>query len=310
MALSFLLLQLFGRSLLLHRKIIIRHEYGQLGNILFRLGNSLAYALNFGFRIEDYTLAFCNYHDGSSNIRFFENYYKLHFFEYPKPKVNLSNRIKWKLRNYRFQKIKKIENFEPSFDLNDINTNSSFELKGFHFSSGELVAKYHSEISQILCFRNSIIRPINRLIDEIRLTHSLLLRVHIRGNDFKKFYRGKYFVQADRYLEIIDQFKRLKKAGLSIGVIVCSDCPKVLREIRESYPSVIIHHGSIAQDMQLLSMCDYLLGPKASTFSAWAAFIGKIPIFQIDQNSNLESENDFKPVCRLEPFNLTRNSIF
>jgi hypothetical protein len=305
MPLIFSPLPLFGRSLLLLRKIIIRYEYGQLGNILFRLGNSLAYALNFGLRIEDYTLAFCNYHDGSSNIRFFENYYKFHFFEYPKPKSSFSNRIKWKFRNYRFQKIKKIDNFEPSFDLKGIKTNSSFELKGFHFSSGELVAKYHSEISQILSFRNSIIRPVNRLIDKTRSANEVLLGVHIRANDFKKFYKGKYFVQAARYLEIIDQFKRLKQARLSIGVIVCSDCPKVLREIRETYPSFIIHHGSVAQDMQLLSMCDYLLGPKASTFSAWSAFIGKIPIFQIDQNSKLESENDFKQVCRLEPFNLT-----
>ena len=39
--------------------------------------------LNTGIKVDDYTLAFCNYHDGSSNIRFFENYHPFHFFEYP-----------------------------------------------------------------------------------------------------------------------------------------------------------------------------------------------------------------------------------
>ena len=41
------------------------------GNILFRLANTLAYALEYGHKVEDYTLAFCNYHDGSSNIKVF-----------------------------------------------------------------------------------------------------------------------------------------------------------------------------------------------------------------------------------------------
>ena len=41
---------------IMRKKIIIRHEYGQFGNILFRLSNTLAYALEFGYKVEDYTL--------------------------------------------------------------------------------------------------------------------------------------------------------------------------------------------------------------------------------------------------------------
>ena len=73
------LLQLFEKTYFLKKKLIINHEYGQLGNILFRLSNTLAYVLEHGYQVEDYTLAFCNYHDGSSNIRFFENYFQFHF---------------------------------------------------------------------------------------------------------------------------------------------------------------------------------------------------------------------------------------
>ena len=36
-------------------------------------------------------------------------------------------------------------------------------------------------------------------------------------------------------------------------------------------------HGSAVEDQWLMSQCDYLMGPP-STFSAWASFMGKVPL--------------------------------
>jgi len=289
----------------LRNKIIIRHEYGQLGNILFRLSNALAYALEFDYKVEDYTLAFCNYHDGSSNIRFFENYYTLHFFEYPRPKSRLINRLKWKFREKNYRNNKTVENFEPSFDLTDLPPYSNYELMGFHFTAKELVNKHQDDICKILEFSRMVKDSVNQLHKEARSQYPLLLGVHIRANDFKEFYNGRYYVETSKYLDLVDQFVTFQQSNHSVGIVVVSDSLEVLQKLKVEKSTYIIHHGSAAEDMYLLSMCDYLLGPMASTFSAWAAFIGKIPIFQIDQRSNLSNENDFKPVSQLEPFNLT-----
>lgn len=302
---SLLLLQ-FGQNLILRNKIIIRHEYGQLGNILFRLSNALAYAREFDYKVEDYTLAFCNYHDGSSNIRFFENYYTFHFFEYPCPKSRLINRLKWKLREKIYRNSKTLENFEPSFDLTDLPSQSTYELKGFHFSAKDLVNKYRKKICQILDFKRSLKEPIDKLFKETRTKYSLILGVHIRANDYKDFYNGNFFVPICQYLEIIKEFKQLNNKR-TVDVVVCSDDKELLQEIKSMHPTFITPRGSVAQDIYALSKCHYLIGPKATTFSPWASYLGQIPLFQVSKDSKLVSMNSFKRISYLEPLNLFSN---
>ena len=272
-----------------------------MGNILFRLSNTLAYALEFGYKVEDYTLAFCNYHDGGSNIRFFENYHHFHFLEYPLPRSRLINRVKWKFRDHSYCKSKMIENFDPSFDMSDLPPHSNYELKGFHFTAKDLVTKHRERICKILDFRSSIKSPIDSLLKEARSTYPLILGVHIRENDFKDFYEGKYFVPVESYMRLVDQFKNLQSKD-SVGVIICSDIKEILNAVEKQYPDYILPKGSVAQDMYTLSQCDYILGPQATTMSAWASFYGNVPILQVDSSTLHFSIKDFRNVKRLEPF--------
>ena len=101
---------------------------------------------------------------------------------------------------------------------------------------------------------------------------------------------------------MIDQFKKLTSEK-SVGVLICSDSTEILQEIKQRYPDFILPKGSVAQDMYALSLCDYILGPQATTMSAWAAYIGNKSIFQIINNLSLTSINDFKKVRLLESFN-------
>lgn len=283
-------------------KIIIRQEYGQLGNILFRLANALGFAIEYGYRIEDYTLAFCNYHDGSSNIRFFEDYHPLQFFEFPRPKFRLSNRIKWKLKDRLNKRIESIENFDPTFDLQKLDTTKSYDLKGFHFSSGKLAVKHRAQICDILRFRHSEVLPVEKLINEAKKKYDLLLGVHIRQNDYKSFYDGKFYLTPDQYLQSVEHFKSLYLPSQKIGVVICSDDKETLQKIQDNQPDYLFPNGNIAQDMYALSKCDYTIGPKATTMSTWASFIGESMLLQIDKNIEPFELTDFQSVQRLEPF--------
>ena len=90
-----------------------------------------------------------------------------------------------------------IENFDPSFDLKQLPPHSSYELKGFHFTAKDFSYEHRERICKILDFRSSLKSPIDSLFKEARSTYSLILGVHIRENDFKDFYQGKYFVSAN-----------------------------------------------------------------------------------------------------------------
>lgn len=194
-----------------------------------------------------------------------------------------------------------IENFDPSFDLKQLPQHFSYELKGFHFTAGDLIIKYRRQICQILDFKSSLKSPIDSLLKEARSKYSLILGVHIRENDFKDFYDGKYFVSAEHYLKLIDQFKKLKSEN-SVGVLICSDNAEILREIKQRYPDFTLTKGSVAQDMYALSLCDYILGPQATTMSAWAAYLGNVKLAQIRPETESIYLSSFQDVSRLEPF--------
>ena len=194
-----------------------------------------------------------------------------------------------------------IENFEPSFDLSDLPTHSNYELNGFHFTAKDLVTKHRKKICKILDFRSSLKRPIDSLLKEARSKYRLILGVHIRENDFKDFYQGKYFVSSEHFLRLVDQFKNLKSEK-SVGVLICSDSFQILKDIEDQNPYYIFPKGSVAGDMYSLSNCDYIIGPQATTMSAWAAFFGNVPVLQADSSTQLFSAQDFRNVKRLEPF--------
>jgi hypothetical protein len=49
------------------------------------------------------------------------------------------------------------------------------------------------------------------------------------------------------------------------------------------------------EDMYALAGCDYIIGPP-STFSMWASFIGKVPLFHLHDREINFSLSDFKVI--------------
>ena len=200
------------------------------------------------------------------------------------------------------KRIECIENFDPTFDLQKLDTIKSYELKGFHFSCGELAFKHRSQICDILRFRKTEVLPIENLINEAKKKYDLLLGVHIRQNDYKSFYDGKFYLTLDQYLQSVEHFKSLQQPSQRIGVLICSDDSEALQKIEDTHPDYLFPKGTIAQDMYALSKCDYIIGPKATTMSTWATFIGESILLQIDKSIDPFELTDFQSVQSLKPF--------
>ena len=89
---------------------------------------------------------------------------------------------------------------------------------------------------------------------------------------------------------------------MRIGVLICSDDREPLQKIQKDQPDYLYPKGNIAQDMFALSKCDYIIGPKATTMSTWAAFIGESMLLQIDKSIDPFELTDSQSIQRLEPF--------
>ena len=140
------------------------------------------------------------------------------------------------------------------------------------------------------------------LINKTKKKHDILLGVHIRQNDYKSIYYGKFYLTPDQYLHSVEHFKSLHIPSRRIGIVICSDDKETLQKIQDNHPDYLFPNGNIAQDMYALSKCDYIIGPKATTMSTWAAFIGKSMLLQIDKSIDPLELSDFQSVQRLEPF--------
>ena len=100
---------------------------------------------------------------------------------------------------------------------------------------------------------------------------------------------------------MVDQFKKLKSEK-AVGVLICADSTEILQKIKQRYPDFILPKGTVAQDMYALSLCDYILGPQATTMSAWAAYFGNTKLAQVTSENASIDLSSFQNMSRLEPF--------
>lgn len=123
-----------------------------------------------------------------------------------------------------------------------------------------------------------------------------IIGVHIRRGDYKKWENGRFYFFNNDFLGYMKQLQlEMQAQNLKCGFLLCSNEPfnpadfKPLDVFQIDEPNAI-------EDLYGLSLCDFILGPPSS-YSMWASFYGKKPIyFMRDRNSKL-SIADFKVIA-------------
>ena len=106
----------------------------------------------------------------------------------------------------------------------------------------------------------------------IRLPGNVLVGVHVRRGDYREFDGGKYFFSDSDYMAFIKQAQSALPRGAQF--VMVSD-----EQINENYyvsngvAIHVFHGGDFREDLVMLSICDYVMGPWSS-FSWWAAYYG------------------------------------
>ena len=116
--------------------------------------------------------------------------------------------------------------------------------------------------------------------------------MHIRRGDYSRWLGGKYFFDDATYIDYIRQFMQLFP-NKKIDVFICTNDKNLkVEEYRSALgiDSIFNPKGGEAEDLYLMSKCDYVMGVR-STFSLMAAFYNDLPIYWLmDKNETITLE--------------------
>lgn len=296
--------------------LVVFYNSGQLGNRLFYFSHFIAFAELKKTRV----------------LCLFFNEYSKHFKGtvdnicgcYPKPFFSMrSNFVRkgisfvlWKL--FSFSKKYKINNrilsiYKPpndgametvNYSVADFANDPNYKKALFTFYDGNYhwydntdLSKYEKPIKDLFETHEELNQKVDSFIEKERVEMDLLVGIHIRRGDYKEFAGGKYYFTNKKYLAMMNDFCANFR-DKSIKFLICSN-EKI---DANDYPllNCTFSEGSYMEDLMVLSKCDYLIGPP-STFSDWASFYGRVPIFHLyDQEAQLSME-EFA-VCNGRPF--------
>lgn len=210
--------------------------------------------------------------------------------------------LKLKIRKLPFFEIIENSSYEqgaPSFDLNDKAYLQKAKSKivfisGWLFRDSINFEKHKDLLINLWRPNTNFQNNIGAYYKKYKQDHDVLIGVHMRGGDYKKFEGGKWYYTPEEYYQKIKEVADLKIVeGKKPAFVICSN-EKVSIAGTEKF-SVYNESRHFIEDLYLLSKCDYIIGPP-STFSMWASFYGAVPLYAINNIKTPIELTSFKVV--------------
>ncbi len=304
--------------------IIFTHGGGRFANQFTNFANFIAFAKENNFAIIN--IAFNDFSPLIENYKFYETVkynfdkeefkgcYLIKLFNFSKNRIyrkfiiRLLHLYAFLSSNYqsilfnkksilRFLNGKKIE----EINLSDKKTLELFSQKtttiiaGWGLRDWNLLEKKQSLIKTELKFNEKYQIISDDFINNIREKHNLLIGVFMRQTDYKTYTKGKYYLDTEEYIALIEKLKK-RYSNRNVAFIVASDEPKNIKEFKNLpvyfSTGIMGGDGHYIESFIQLGMCDSVL-TVPSTFSGWATFMGNSKIIPIYDKNILVSEKEY-----------------
>ena len=290
--------------------IILKLDYGQLGNRLHTHANALAWCirndcnlLNLSFR------PFSNHFQSRENqsieilaqyksilCRLFSNFFIQHILS----KLCMSE--KWLRRLSRFFHVMHCEDHEVltenQMDMIRQCHKRFIVIQAWNLNCKDALALNQEKIRRLLTPTLESVDLATIFIKDLKSCFDIVVGVHVRRGDYKQYLGGKHFHSWELYRKWICQAKELFELGgkNKVGFFLCSD-ENPDKSTFDSLPVYFLPQNEIMLDLHALSLCDYSIGPPSS-FGTWASWHGKVPRCVLKDNTLLESVEQFS-VCKV-----------
>ncbi len=183
---------------------------------------------------------------------------------------------------------------------NQIASKKRVLLSGWPWRNWELFEKYENQIKQLFEPIDKYKNEAELFLQPLKKAYDVVISVMIRQSDYRTFAGGKYFFESQQYVTWLKQIM-LENPTLNIGFVIASE-----EKQDENLFETIYHNVHFAPATQtynakgdahymvnqvIHSLCDYIISPP-STFTAWASFIGDVPLLVLKDINQSVSLSD------------------
>lgn len=291
--------------------LVLSNKCGQLGNRLFAFAHLIAAAKEHNFRIvnlsfDEYAKYFqstsqdvlCRYPPVKSYLR--SDNVRSALFIFNKAVVKLLRMIRFyngplhstviaDVPEYQFKEDKFYNLKEKSF-LRKATKKKLLFLFGRFFRDYEGLRRHQEAVKLFFTPIQTIRENVSLFLRKAKADGDLIIiGVHVRRGDYKVFAEGRYFYSLTEY------FNKMKELQLSLDrkvkFIICSN-EEIDLNVFDGL-DIIKGPGHIVEDMYVLAMCDYIMGPP-STYTLWASFYGGKPLCRLKHLDKKLTLRDFE----------------
>lgn len=142
----------------------------------------------------------------------------------------------------------------------------------------------------------SITKYVENVIYNKKVNFDVIVGIHIRLGDYKTYMNGKYYYSLKEYNIIMKKMQDLlpnKKVAFFISSNEFIDF-----SVFDTCSCFSLPKSSAIKDLYGLGLTDYILGPP-STFSGWASFYGKVPLYFIENTKEEFSIKSFRSILEI-----------
>lgn len=284
--------------------IVISSKPGQLGNRLFLFAQFVALASEYGVTVVN--PSFDEY------ARYFQTTSRDLFCRYPPRKSLLKGRAAARKALYhacyyltralvqtgvRLRSLRAVAlGWEEEFDLEDAEFLSSLEgrrqlifMQGWLFRTRRAGAKHAEAVRNFFEPRAEFRANVAALIRRAREGCDVLVGVHIRHGDYRTWQGGRFFHELQTYAALMERAEALWPDS-RVSFLVCSNAAHDAALF--SRFRYVNGNNHLIEDMYSFAACDYIIGPP-STYTMWASFYGKVPLYLIADASREPTLADF-----------------
>jgi len=162
-------------------------------------------------------------------------------------------------------------------------------LRGWEYRGRNSFSKHADFIRSTFIPAAHHLEQVKNLMKKTRSDGRKVVGIHIRHGDYKTFEGGKYFYDFGQYAEVMRSIQALFP-GEAVRFLVCSNVEIDAGAFGDL--DIVGGTGHFVEDLYALSQCDCLAGPP-STFTLWASFYGKVPLYMVKDISRKPALADF-----------------
>jgi hypothetical protein len=293
--------------------LIHNYKGGRLANRIIAFSHLIANSIEYKYKL--YNLEFDEYRqyfEGTCDITF-SNYtvsttlYKNHFLDRAfsvlfRLWADITHRSFTQTRFYKLYRIfKSHDSHQTLFDMNDAEfvndvLHKRVITQGWLFRDQKNVNTHQDHIRKFFTPIEKYRLEVHAIMDGLKKENTVVVGVHIRRGDYKKFAGGQWYYDDAVYAKNMMALQQNFEAqGKQTNFIICSheyvepsNFPEELK--------IVTGDRHFITDLYCLAACDAIIGPP-STFSLWASYYGKVSYAHIQNENDIVSLQAYNHLC-------------